>query len=844
MTSRRPFASRLLPAIRTAAGVSLAVLLLAAGPTDARADEPDTGGTDDFNARSIERLALMDLRLQGAPTGDDYRIAGALFALAQTLAPDDAELARRRAEAAYRAGDQDELMRATRDVVRLDPRDTVAVLRLISMTITRHQTARERLAAYDRYLGPAGTSIDPSIRSRLALDAALLLRERGDDAGFAARLALASRLDATNKDAAALAATYYAQQTSDDPLGEFELIVNLLRADPLDPQVHLTLARHLARAGAFDQAARFHTIARRLTEHNLGGLPESLDIQRLVLDWYRLGEQIPLKELIDELAQARYNTERRIRELRDADQPTSQEPKPEDIRLSSVSEQVRILAAHTAGDVETLGAAFSDMAAGLKKVQEILLDPRLLPPGTPIDEIRLLVLDLAIDQVVFHLWTGYQAQGVIEKLQETWLVDPNGAAAHAHLDLWMALYDADPAPALAGFEALVGSYPLALIGVGLAHERLEDLSGAIVSYGSVMRDTPLTPAAVWARSRATRLAGRDPARSDLADELARIASEIPPLVDAMSLDPLTFMRLDASLIATDLDATEPLLVRIRLQNTSSAPLGLGSGQPINSRLMIAPTLDVGITNRNQFALPEIIEMDRRLRLMPLEYVEAIISVDAGFTGWYAQTAATTSQRMRARIIQGFRLSNGTTIVGPLCLTKDIPQSRRRPNTFTNLTTPELADHLTESGSEQFPELLLAIRSWAMSDDAPDDLDGENLVTALIDRYSGASAGERLLMLTALPHAGVAPTMALFDEAVALLALREQDTGVLLVLMVTRATTLDDPIFAAPALEQNEALLTTAVAIRERLAAGATTYATAGPSIDSFAGISPSLDDQP
>ena len=35
------------------------------------------------------------------------------------------------------------------------------------------------LAAYDRWLGSEADGVDPSIRSRLALDAALLARERG-----------------------------------------------------------------------------------------------------------------------------------------------------------------------------------------------------------------------------------------------------------------------------------------------------------------------------------------------------------------------------------------------------------------------------------------------------------------------------------------------------------------------------------------------------------------------------------------------------------------------------------------------------------------------------------------
>lgn len=796
-----------------------------------------------FTADSIKRVALMDLRLQAAPTGDDYAIAGALLGLAQTLDPNNPELARRRVEAAYRAGDEDALWQATRTVVRLDPRDTVAVLRLISMTITRLQTAEDRLAAYDRYLGPGGAALDPSIRSRLALDAALLAREQGDEAGFVTRLTQATALDATNKDAAALAATYFAQQVADDPVGQTELIINLLIADPLDPQVHLTLARQLAGHGVFDQADRFHAIARHLHLLDLGGLPGSLETQRLVLKWERLGPEAPIAELNEMLVKERYEAQTLISQLQADDKPTSSIRKPEDIRLTAQSERVRILAAHTVKDEALLAAAFADFSASLNELQARLSNPSSLPPTTSIESVRELVRSMAIDQVVLHLWTGYDAQSLIAQLQGSSMLDPNGPARDAHLDLWVALYSTEPASALAGFETLQGTDPLASIGAGLARERLEDPGGAVASYRSVTDEFPLTPAAAWARSRIAALTGQPVPPDPAAARLTALANQVPVLVDKMAHNPLAFMQLDAKLVANELKATDPVLVTISLQNTSSLPQGLGPDRAISTRLMIAPTLDVGVENRNRFALPEIVELDRRLRLMPRETVRATIAIDAGFTGWYAQTESSTSQRLRARVIQGFRLSGGATFPGPLCLTKDIEQVRRLPNPASSLTTQQLADRLADAPTAELAELLLAARS-RMIDPAVSSSDRSALIPALIGRYTDATPLERMMMLTTLPTARVAPELAGFDTAAASLGSRETDRGVLLALLVTRASSIDDPIFASPALGEHPDLLELALAIRVRLASGATTYATAGPSIESFAGISQLPDESP
>src|SRR6185369_17723106 len=134
--------------------------------------------------------------------------------------------------------DQDALLAATQLVVRLDRKDTVATLRLLSARIGMRQTIDERLAMYDAFLGPQGQLLDPSIRSRLALDAALLLRERQDQPGYMKRLKDAVQLDVTNKEAAYLAVEAFTRKV-EDPQGRLELLSNLLMADPMDPRVLL-----------------------------------------------------------------------------------------------------------------------------------------------------------------------------------------------------------------------------------------------------------------------------------------------------------------------------------------------------------------------------------------------------------------------------------------------------------------------------------------------------------------------------------------------------------------------------------------------------------------------------
>jgi tetratricopeptide (TPR) repeat protein len=212
-----------------------------------------------MTADAVERLGLLNIRAIHTPTTADYASTALLLGMAQRYSPDDLSLIRRRGEAAWGAGDKDLLMELTSQAIKLDSTNTVAQLRLISSRLSEFQTVEERLSRIEAFLGPKGSSLDASIRSRLALDAALLYRERGDDVKFVEKLKQATQLDSSNKEAAILAMNYYTSRSS-DPMGTLEMLTNLLFADPIDPNVHYELATHLASLGAFNEARRFHGV--------------------------------------------------------------------------------------------------------------------------------------------------------------------------------------------------------------------------------------------------------------------------------------------------------------------------------------------------------------------------------------------------------------------------------------------------------------------------------------------------------------------------------------------------------------------------------------------------------
>ena len=204
----------------------------------------------------LTRWSLRRARNLLEPDVVDYRLTALGLRLARRGTPEDAELLRNEIEAWTAADDAARVIEATRALVRLDSRDTIAQLRLIDTQIGRLNTVEERRQAYARLLGPAGDSLRGTVRSRLALDAALLAREDGDDQAFLELLTQATLLDSTNKNAAALYASVM-MPFARSPVERFELIANVLQSDPLDAGAYENAAIDLMSNGAYRGAQRY-----------------------------------------------------------------------------------------------------------------------------------------------------------------------------------------------------------------------------------------------------------------------------------------------------------------------------------------------------------------------------------------------------------------------------------------------------------------------------------------------------------------------------------------------------------------------------------------------------------
>ena len=253
------------------------------GPALGQADGA-SGGGDGYRAAVpdrayvdvVTRQLLNRMRVRAGNTPSEYRWLATAIEVLEAWAPEDAELLRMRIEALSATGEDAKLEGALRRLVALDPQDTSATLRLLTTTIGKIQTAEGRGAAYERILG---SGLDASVLSRIALDAAALAREMGEDERYYELLNRSRALDPTHKAAVALWATD-ALAGPRSPLGRVRVLGEVVQADPLDAESLENLVSELMAHGAFVGAARFQDLMLGILEAEgtgLGSLERYLD---------------------------------------------------------------------------------------------------------------------------------------------------------------------------------------------------------------------------------------------------------------------------------------------------------------------------------------------------------------------------------------------------------------------------------------------------------------------------------------------------------------------------------------------------------------------------------------
>jgi len=688
-----------------AAGAALAGVL--SGPAIAQG----TGRIDDRVvlasqvADGVASLAYAMVRDVEAPTVTQYRMAALMLGLARQLTPTNDEFLRSEIEAWTYAGDRDEVIRATRELLVLDPLDTVAQLRLVTANVERLQDVDQRMAVYDRMLGPAGSKLDDSVRSRLALDAALLARETGDEAKFLEHLTFAVTADVTNKDAAALYATYFLDRTN-DPEERVDILANMVLSDPMDPRTHENLALELMRHGAFMGALRFFD--------RMGDLQRAGKIERtseqifdyLLSVWNALGPARCLEYIRGHELSEQIKSDKELRER--AMQGHDVEGQRQMVLLLPALELFRLAILSAREDSENAALSLKRVVlgydVGIEQIQ------RAAQAGNQRAQAMLPAFQLRHDLDV--LWarmiSGQELDQAVETLESLRArSEALAPAAIQRYEGWMAAHRGDTGRARELLTPLAERDENARFALALAMEKEGKRDEAALEYARVASEKPKTILAAMARMKVERLLHRTLAPTPLVKRLNDKMLAMAPWLDEATAEPRKFMSLSVEHVNPRIDESGRIELRIRLRNelgVSAVPLAVGVGRPINTMLLLSPRVVTSVTEQARVMRPEVIRLDRRLRLRPGESIDATIWGGRWMVGRVIEGSAVQTT-LRWRVIQGFTLNEtGGYDPGPMCLDTQSDILTRAP-----LDVPRdpgaLADRLSTA---QGPELLRTV----------------------------------------------------------------------------------------------------------------------------------------
>jgi tetratricopeptide (TPR) repeat protein len=560
-----------------------------------------------YFARTARQLLRQELQTVAA-----IDAALILAQEAARLEPSDPERWRLVAAIASLAERDDIRAGAMRTVARLDPRDDVARLAALNDALERYQTAEERAKAAGRLLEPASRDrLGVAVASRLALDLALLEERRGRPEEYARWLAESVALDPANRTAAAMAAGYFRMHT-DDRVGEAELLVNLLLADPTDVTTQLALAELLLEGGAYRGAERLY----RLAVRNL-----------------RSREVMPADDLLADLAIAQWgagNDDGALATIRgrqsEIDEALQSRAKAEDPARSPIEvgrvhapigpalAAVRAAILRHRGDAETEWALSEVLAATATLVEALEAKE---PPEHELAAARLL------DAAWIAAWLGRDpaaVEALVAKRADVPGAAPLPDVERLRLSAWLALSGGDGAEALRLFELMPSDDAAAAVGRAEALEAAGRPRDAAALLLAAARARPGALVGVWAVCELARLLGRRPALTDEAAALESLIASVPTIVDRFPEDPTLAIDIRMAPRKSVVAAYEPIVLDVTITNHSPYPLAIDRQGPIRPHVLLRFTISHGPVTGAAGLPPAVIGIDRRLRLQPRESV--------------------------------------------------------------------------------------------------------------------------------------------------------------------------------------------------------------------------------
>jgi tetratricopeptide (TPR) repeat protein len=641
---RTAFSTRDMSDSRPILAVGLLVLLACAGGGRRVLAQATTSESLDIQkglATEICRSSLI--RMSADPlTTEAMETAVRMIHEAVELDPDNPDFWRVQLEIAGTAEREELVAQSIDRLVQLEGSDDVIRLMRLKLALDRFNTVEERQAALQRMLADDNIAkMGSPVASRLALDLALLQRRSGDTEAFAASLSKALELDPANRTAAALAAGYF-RMNINDAFAEAELLVNLMLADLTDVPTQVALAQHLLERGAYVGANRIYRLAVRSTLANKGSPTTELLMDQAVALWASGDDEAALTLI----RQRQQQSDVMFRRMMLNQQPT----------MSGLE-----LMEYRAPIEPTLGAVRAAILSSRKDpdaaeaVQQLLESYKTileaLAKEAQTDSASMARINL--EAALVTAWLGTDISSVEQFVAEADKLEPLSPQARARFEGWLAYRRGEFERAVEVLTPVASSDPPAQCGLALALLAQGRTREAARELLAAARQRPGTTIGVWAARELFAVVGQRASVSPEAARMDELIASINPVVDRYPTDPSLAMGFRVIPARDELGPYEPVILNVELTNQSVLPLALDRSGPVRPQLL----LDVNFNSAYMPDLgdipPLVIDINRRLRLMPRERIVIPINLRQYAPGRVLNALALNGCILRIKVMLNF-----------------------------------------------------------------------------------------------------------------------------------------------------------------------------------------------
>lgn len=763
------------------------------------------------NQQAREQLAGRLVRqatmaaAQRQQTLESMQIAQILLAEAVQLDPRNERAWRLMLELAETLEDSKWQDASIEALTSLDPSDELVRLKRQTRIIERQQTVEARIDEYRRLLSQQNRSrLGAAVASRLALDLALLERRVGNSRGFANWLAEAVAIDPSHKAAAALAAGYFRANVH-DPIGEAELLLTLLMADPTSGTAQVALGSHMLQYGAYNAASRLLGLAARTNESAFVRSGPDLIADLAIAQWGSGDSETALRTVRDYQRQADAIHRRELQQQRP--EMTSLERARETAVIDPTLAVVRTAIHRRLGS----DLAGPTLASAIQAYEALIQIANAMETPDP-HAVARLKLELAW----VMLWLdGNDTQRVRELLAEAAAIDALSDVAEARFNGWLALREGDYDAALQYFDPYKDHDAAAELGratVLLSEGQIRDGARALVNLARTQSGNII---GVWSSDMLWEVLGqRASIGNEVAAELERLVETIPNVVDRFPQDPSTAFSIRVTPAKPTFQPNEPVIVNLEITNHAPFPIAMDRDGPIRPQVVLNVTAEMVRAGRSEAIPPIVVDIQRRLRLMPRERLVIPVDLRSTMAGNTLDRAPIPGAILRVKATLNFIvLPNGAIIPGAMGAERETPPFRvdgfRVTQQWLEQTMAQLVDqrgdvdlaslaalcHIAAGGvvdqSEQVRRLFIEAR------------------TVLAETYARLDSETQAWMLSVLPQTDA------FNPILDM-ARRSQNRTVQLSYLLHQIRSTSDPMLDAAERSGDKGVATMAAFVRPRL----------------------------